>query len=109
MKLNLTDEMSFDKMTEVLKEGLPQYEVKLLKNPIAKFQYAQIKKSGSVGVWVRVFPKNNEVRLIKAMPSALVRGLFGGLLLILFVMGAQGKVQAEVADVLKKAFNTTNK
>jgi len=109
MKLNLTEEMSFEKMTEVLKKELPQYEVSLKKNPLTKWQYVEVKKSGAVGVWVRTFPKKNEAWLIKAMPSALVRGLFGGLILILFVMGAQGRVQKEVNDVLTKAFNTTAK
>jgi hypothetical protein len=109
MKLVKTEEMSFDKITEVLTEELPQYEVSLLKNPIARFEYVQVKKTGSVGVWVRIIEKKQEVLLIKAMPSALVRALFGGLLLILFVNGAQNKVRDECSDVLKKAFNTKKK
>ena len=101
--------MSFEKMTKVLKEAFPQYKVTLEKNPLAKWQYVQVKKSGTVGVWIRTYPKKKTALLIKAIPSSLVRALYGGLILILFVMKAQGKVQKEVNDVLIKSFNTTEK
>ena len=103
MKLELTPEMTFEKMTEVLKEEFPQYKVRLLKNPLMRFQFIEVKKSGFVGVWVRVM-KEKEVWLIKAIPSGLVRGLLGGLLLIAFLYNPQKKVQEEVAAAMKKRF-----
>ena len=77
MKLELNPEMSFDKMTNLLTEKFPQYEVKLLKNPVAKFQYIQVKKSAFSGVWIRRYEKKGRVQLINAVPSALARGFLG--------------------------------
>ena len=108
MFLNLTEDMSYEKMTEAIKKALPQYEVELLKNPIAKFQYIQIKKTGMVGLWVRLIEKKNHVMLIKAMPSAHARAFLGFIFLI--IKGKElNEVMNQVADVIKKEFNTTEK
>jgi hypothetical protein len=44
--------------------------------------------------------------LIKTIPSTMARALLGGLIAMLIASGAQEKLRNEVADVLKKEFNT---
>lgn len=107
MKLVLKPEINFDSLQATLKEKFPQYQVTKKKNPITKWEYVEVRKSAGVGVWVRIFPNKNEFWLIKCIPSTAMRALFGGLLFLAFVVGAQGKLQKEVADVLKAKFNTT--
>ena len=109
MKLNHTPDMTFDNMKAALAEELPQYEVELKKNPLLGFEYVQVKKSGFVGVWVRVFDKKNEVRLINGMPAWWARALLGGLLVIAFVWGSMQRVNREVGDVLTRRFGATEK
>lgn len=58
-----------------------------------------IKKSAFVGAWIRIFPKKNRVMLIKAIPSNIARGLFGGLTVILFLFSSQKKVIKEISKV----------
>ncbi len=108
MKLQLTDAMTFEAMAEALKASseLP-YEITIKKNPLLRFEYIQVRKSGAVGAWVRVFPKKNRVLLLNAMPSALIRGLFGGLLLFVFTYSAQSKVRKKTGQILMDAFDTT--
>ena len=108
MKLKLHPEMTFDSMVQTLQNELPQYQTSLLKNPLLGFQYIEVKKSGFVGVWIRSFEKKGNITLMKAIPSALARGFLGGLLLILIVNGAQGRVRKDVEEVLKRKFNTEN-
>ncbi len=90
----------------MLKEQLPQYTVKKLKNPIARFEFVEVKKSGTVGVWIRIFEKKQQVTLMNCMPSALARGLLG-LVFILFFLGAQNKLRNEVGESIKQNFDTT--
>jgi hypothetical protein len=108
MKLQLTEAMTFEAMAEALKASpeLP-YEITIKKNPLMRWQYIQVRKSGAVGAWIRVFPKRNRVLLLNAMPSALIRGLFGGLLLFIFTYSAQSKVRKKSGEILMEAFNTT--
>ncbi len=58
-----------------------------------------IKKSAFVSAWIRIFPKKNRVMLIKAIPSNIARGLFGGLTVILFLFSSQKKVIKEISKV----------
>jgi hypothetical protein len=104
MKLRLTKGMTFESVTKVLQEELPAYKTRLRKNPILRFSYIEVKKNGFVGVWVRLFDSEKEAWLIKAIPSAIVRGLFGGLLLFIFINGSQKKVRYQVAEVIKMRF-----
>ena len=106
MNLQLNDSINFPEMMKVLTEKFPNYKFELKKNPIARFEYIQVRKSAYVGLWIRIFPDKNRVMLIKAIPSTLARALFGGLIVILIVSGAQGKLRDEIAEVLKKEFNT---
>ncbi len=107
MNLQLNDSMSFPAMTKLLTEKLPNYKIELKKNPIARFEYVQVYKSAYVGVWVRIFPNKQRVMLVKTIPSTMARALLGGLIGMLIASGAQTKLRDEVADVLKKEFNTT--
>ena len=106
MKLELTPEITIEAMYETLKAEFPQYVVSSKKNPIAKFEYVEVRKSGTVGVWVRILDKKNEVHVVNCIPSAGARALFGGLLVLAFVWGAQSKVRKEVGPVLINKFNT---
>ncbi|MEO6613645.1 MAG: hypothetical protein ABIT05_12720 [Chitinophagaceae bacterium] len=106
MNLELNDSMSFPAMLKVLKEKLPQYAIELKKNPIAGFEYIQVRKTAYVGVWIRIFPKKNRVMLIKTIPSTMARALLGGLVAMLIASAAQKKLVDEVAEVLKAEFRT---
>ena len=108
MKLKLHPDMTLEAMTATLQKECPQYETALLKNPLLGFQYIEVKKSGFVGVWIRSFDKKGHITLIKAIPSAMARGFLGGLLLILIVNGAQGRVRKDVEEALKRKYNTEN-
>ena len=105
MKLELNPQMSFENMTNLLTEKFPQYEIKLLKNPVAKFQYIQVKKSAFSGVWIRRYEKKGSVQLINAVPSALARG-FTGLIGLLAGRSAQNKIRTEVGETLLTNFDT---
>ena len=106
MNLQLNDSISFPAMMKVLTEKFPNYKIILKKNPVAGFEYIQVRKSTYVGLWIRIFPKKNRVMVIKTIPSTMARALLGVLIAMLIASGAQGKLRDEVADVLKKEFNT---
>jgi hypothetical protein len=65
MNLELKPEMSFEGMTSVLTNQCPEYKIKLLKNPVAKFQYIQVEKSALVGIWIRVMEKKEHYKINK--------------------------------------------
>ena len=107
MNLQLTEAMTFPAMMKALSEKFPAYKLELKKNPIARFEYIQVRKTGWVGLWIRVFPKKNRVMLIKAIPSTFNRAMLGGLIALLLLSGKQGRLQKEIAEALKSQFNTT--
>ena len=110
MNLELKPEMSFEGMTSVLTKECPDYKIKLLKNPVAKFQYIQVEKSALVGIWIRVMEKKSIIKLINTMPSTLARipllGLVFTLILQGFMNASQSKVRLEAAEILKKEYGT---
>ena len=106
MNLQLNDSINFQSMLKVLTEKFPAYTIELKKNPIARFEYIQIRKSAYVGLWIRIFPDKKRVMLVKTIPSTMARALLGGLIAMLIASGAQTKLRDEVAEVLKKEFNT---
>ena len=106
MNLELNDSMTYPAMMQTLQAKLPQYKIELKKNPVARFEYIQVYKSAYVGIWIRIFPKNNRVQLIKTIPSTMARALFGGLIAILIYSSAQGKLRDEIAGVLISEFKT---
>ena len=110
MKLELKPEMSFDGMTDLIKRECPDYKIKLLKNPVARFQYIQVEKSAFVGIWIRVFESKDTVQLINTMPSTIARipllGLIVTLLLFAFTSPAQTKVRDEVEEIFIKEYGT---
>ena len=110
MNLELKPEMSFEGMTSVLTNQCPDYKIKLLKNPVAKFQYIQVEKSALVGIWIRVMEKKNIVKLINTMPSTLARVPLFGLVFTLILQGfmnaSQSKVRLEAVEILKKEYGT---
>lgn len=113
MDLELKPEITFERMTDVLTKELPQYKVKLLKNPVARFQYIQVEKSAFVGVWIRILEKKGIIKIINTMPSTLARapllGVIVTLILFAFTASAQTKVNNEAGEVLMKNFNTQKK
>lgn len=76
MDLGLKSAITFEAINSLLPNKLQDYRVKLLRNPIAKFQYIQVEKSALVGIWIRMMEKKNVVILIITMPSNLARFLF---------------------------------
>ena len=106
MKIKHTPEMTFEGMAQVIKTELPQYTTTLKKNPLMRFQYIEVKKSGTVGVWIRVFDKKGKVQLMNAMPSTAARAFLGGVLILMFVWGAQSKVRKETGALLIEKFGT---
>lgn len=106
MNLQLNDSINFQAMLKVLTEKFPAYTIELKKNPIARFEYIQVRKSAYVGLWIRLFPDKKKVMLVKTIPSTIARALLGGLIAMLIASGAQTKLRDEMAEVLKKEFNT---
>ncbi|NNG27334.1 MAG: hypothetical protein HKM87_07395 [Ignavibacteriaceae bacterium] len=110
MDLELKPGITFEGMNEVLSRECTVYKIKLLKNPVAKFQYIQVEKSALVGIWIRIMEKKNIVKLINTMPSTLARvpllGLVFTLILQGFMNASQSKVRDEVAEILKKEYGT---
>ena len=109
MKFQLTPAMTFPKLLDELKKALPQYEIKLHKNPIARFEFIQVKKSAWVGTWVRIFEKRNELVLVGCIPSTIARALFGGLIMLLFLRKAHKRLQAEIQPILTSQFQAVVK
>lgn len=106
MKFVLNPAITYDSLEQTLREKLPNYTIKKLKNPIARFDYVEVKKSGTVGIWIRIMDKKNQVRLINCMPSAFARAMLGALFIIFF-MGAQNKLNKEVGAIIKQNYNTS--
>jgi len=113
MDIELKPEITFEGMRDLLTKELPQYKVKLLKNPVARFQYIQVEKSAFVGIWIRIMEKKGVLKLINTMPSTLARapllGLIVTLILFAFTNPAQTKVNKEVGEILMKSYNTQKK
>lgn len=106
MNFKLVPEITFESLESTIAAKCPEYKVIIRKNPLLRFRYVQVKKSASVGLWIRIHEKTQKVQFIKAIPSDIVRGLMGGLLLYLFVNGAMNKVRDKVAEVVLENFNT---
>ncbi len=106
MKLSLDKNMSYDSILPILQEKFPDYIIEKKKNPIAKFEYIQVRKSAFVGLWVRILPNKNAVYLMQAIPGFWARALFGGLLVLLFLQGALRKVMKEVSETLIENYDT---
>lgn len=108
MDLQLNDSISFPAMMDVLTAAYPDYKIQLKKNPVARFEYIQVMKSAYVGLWIRIFPDKHKVMLIKTIPSTLARAFLGGIIAAIIASGGQAKLENEVGETLKKAFNTTS-
>jgi hypothetical protein len=105
MDLELNESITFEAMQRVLSERLP-YKISLKKNPLLRFEYIVVQKTAFVGAWIRIFPKQNKVQLIKAIPSDIARAFFGGLIVLLFLSSAQRAVLEEISQVLIPEFGT---
>lgn len=99
-KIELREGITFPFLETEISEKLPQYKTELKKNPMAGFQYLEVKKNGFVGVWVRIHEKKNKIQFINTMPSMWARMALGGLLFIAFTYGAQNKLQKEIITTL---------
>lgn len=88
-------------VAKLLEAGMPQYKIKLRKNPLLRFEYVQVEKSAFVGAWVRVM-KDNKITVTGTQPNDLVRGLLGGLLLIAFTWSGMKKIEKEVGEFLQE-------
>ena len=107
MNLELNDSIGFQSLLKVLTEKCPGYTTVLKKNPVARFEYIQVKKSAYVGLWIRIFPDKKRVVLTKTIPSTMARAFLGGLIAAVIASGAQGRLLDEIADLIKKEFHTT--
>jgi hypothetical protein len=106
MNLELNPSIDFQSMMNVLTQNFPGYTIQLKKNPVARFEYIQVRKSAYVGLWIRIFPDKNKVMLIKTIPSTMARAFLGGIIAAIIASGGQRKLEVEVAEVLKKEFST---
>lgn len=104
MKLQLVDGLTFPAMHQVLTQTLPQYKTRLLKNPVFKWNYIEVKRNAFVGVWIRVYEDKGTIDLINCIPSPWARAFFGGLIVMLFCMPAQNKLQKEIQEVFEGTF-----
>ncbi len=93
-------------MAEALTPQLSdKYKVSLERNKVAKFDYICVQAHGMAGVWVRLYEKKKEVRVIRTIPSFWGRLILGGALFFLIFNGKMKKVQTDVVAVLKKDFD----
>ena len=109
MKLEYKKEMTFDSMTALLNKSCNDLKVELRKNPVARFQYIEVRKSSFAGIWIRVFEDKGIVQLINTIPSTIARTpLFGPIItMLLFSLNkeAQTKIREEVGEILKKEYS----
>ena len=106
MNLELNPSITFQSMMKVIAENFPGYTTTLKKNPVARFEYIQVRKSAYVGLWIRIFPDKNRVMLIKTIPSTMARAFLGGIIAAIIASGGQQKLEKEIAELLQKEFNT---
>ena len=71
MKITYTPEMTFEAMQDAVRSELPEYTTEIKKNPLLGFQYLEVKKSGTVGVWVRVFEEKRKSPIDECHPFIL--------------------------------------
>ena len=108
MKIKYSSDMTFSALEELITTRHPEYETVIKKNPLARFKYIQVKKSGTVGIWIRIFENKGHIQLINTMPSSLVRAFLGGLLLVAFTHKAQTKVRNEIGNTIITHYNTAS-
>ncbi len=106
MKIAHTKEMTFESMCQIIQEEYPHYKTSIKRNPLLGFQYIEVKKTGFVGIWIRIFEKKDRILLINATPSTWARAFFGGLLLIAFTYKTQSRVRKEIGAGLINTFDT---
>ena len=104
--LKYTSDVTVPAMTEALKSQLSdKYKVSQDRNKVMKWDYVTVKAHGMAGVWVRLFEKKKEVRVIRAIPSFWGRLMLGGVLFFLIFNGKMKQVETDVAEVLRKDFD----
>ncbi|MES2775016.1 MAG: hypothetical protein V4722_12570 [Bacteroidota bacterium] len=94
--------VTIEEIFETVKSKFPQYTVTLKRNKLLKFSYVEVRKSATIGAWIRL--KDNKITVVGAIPSTLVRAMFGGLILIAFISGKLKKLTAEVGGVLQTSY-----
>ncbi len=104
MNFKLNSGMNLAIISAELKITLPNYKIELLKNPITRFEYIQVRKSALIGVWIRIFEKKEIIKLMGCVPSPMARIIFSGLLPLLFLFPSQKKVKLDIKNVLVNKF-----
>ena len=102
MNIIATKPVSIEDMFETIKSGFPQYTVTLKKNSILRFRYIEVRKSSTIGSWIRL--KDNKITVVGGIPSFFIRMMFGGLILIAFISGKLKKLCEEVGGYLQTKY-----
>lgn len=99
MKIQSTLNVTYPDLLALLQAQFPQYQIEILKNPILRFEYIQVKKTNINGAWIRI-KDGTKITVDGAIPSTLIRGLFGGLLLLLIAWSGMRKTEKEIGGFL---------
>ncbi|MFN8285571.1 MAG: hypothetical protein U0V74_02405 [Chitinophagales bacterium] len=101
MKVQSKLNVSYTDILALLQAQFPQYQIELLKNPLFRFEYIQVRKSAMHGAWIRVKDGTN-ITVDGAIPSTLLRGLAGGLLLYAIAWSGMKKMEKEMGNFLQE-------
>jgi hypothetical protein len=104
--LKYTSDVTVPAMAEALKAQLSdRYKIAQERNKVMKWDFVSVRAHGMAGVWVRLYEKKKEVRVIRTIPSFWGRLMLGGVLFFLIFKGKMKQVEADVVAVLKKDFD----
>lgn len=98
MKIPLYRETTIQELATYLTKELPQYVVEVKKNPLFRFEFVEVRKSGFVGAWITI--KKDGIRVDGCIPSTMARAFLGGLLVLLITMSGRRQVVKAVGDSL---------
>ncbi len=99
MKVQSKLNVGYTDVLALLQAQFPQYQIEVLKNPLFRFEYIQVRKSAMHGAWVRI-KDGTQITVDGAIPSTLLRGLAGGLLLYAIAWSGMKKVEKEIGGFL---------
>ena len=99
MKIPFYRETTIPEIADYLTKELPQYMIEVKKNPLFRFEFVEVRKSGFVGAWISI--KKDGIRVDGCIPSTMARAFLGGLLVLLITMSGRRKVVKAVAEALE--------
>ena len=107
MRFQIISNVSIEQLFEDIKSQFPEYKATLKKNPLLRFQYIELRKSATVGVWIRI-RNNNNFWIAGAIPSPVIRALFGGLILYVFIVGKMKKIEKQIGGYVREKYTERN-